>query len=304
MCRTTEGGQTVSASGLDNGQPAPALRRQIVTTSYGDVAVAEAGEGPLLVMLHSGDPGASAVSSYHQNLPALTQKFRVVLPDQPGFGRSYRPTGSDLEQQSITQITVGALFEVIDGLGIERFHLLGNSLGGAAAIAMAQTQPQRISGLVVMAPGGGWLPLGPTPTEGQKEMYRYYNGGGPSEKKMANVIRAMVFNHKEFGKDAVKARYEASLDPSHIEFYHRYNAAFARRHGMDPLWRDLHRIVAPTLLLWGRDDRTITLDGSHLMLKQIPDVQLHVFGHCGHWVHLERQREFDRLVVDFLADLT
>jgi 2-hydroxy-6-oxonona-2,4-dienedioate hydrolase/4,5:9,10-diseco-3-hydroxy-5,9,17-trioxoandrosta-1(10),2-diene-4-oate hydrolase len=280
------------------------LRERVITTSYGDIAVAEVGDGPVLVMLHGGGPGASGVSNYHQNLPALTERFRVVLPDQPGFGGSYRPTEKDLDAQSITEITTGALFEVLDELGVERFFVLGNSLGGAAAIAMAQAQPDRIAGLVLMAPGGGWLPCGPTPTEGQKEMFRYYNGGGPSEKKMASFIRTMVFNHKQFGEEVVKARYEASLDPSHIEFYHLYNAAFAKRHGMDPLWRDLHKITAPTLLLWGRDDRTITLDGSHIMLKQIPNVQLHVFGNCGHWVQLERQRDFERLVADFVSELT
>ena len=280
------------------------LRYHTIATSYGNIAVAEAGEGPALVMLHGGGPGASGVSNYHQNLPVLTKHFRVVLPDQPGFGGSYRPSEDDLNAKSITEIAVGALFEALDRLGIGRFHLLGNSLGGAAAIAMAQSQPDRISGLVLMAPGGGWLPFGPTPTEGQKEMFRYYNGGGPSEKKMADFIRTMVFNHKQFGEDVVKARYEASLDPSHIEFYHRYNAAFAKRHGMDPLWRDLHKITAPTLLLWGRDDRTITLDGSQIMLKQIRNVQLHVFGNCGHWVQLERQRDFERLVTDFLSEST
>jgi pimeloyl-ACP methyl ester carboxylesterase len=280
------------------------LKRHTVGTSYGDIAVAEAGDGPVLLMLHGGGPGASGVSNYLQNLPALIQRYRVVLPDQPGFGASYRPTEADLETDSITQIAVGALYETLDELGIERFHLLGNSLGGAAAIAMAQSQPQRVSGLVLMAPGGGWLPFGPTPTEGQKEMFRYYNGGGPSEKKMANFIRTMVFNHKQFGEDVVKARYEASLDASHIEFYHHYNAAFAKRHGMDPLWRDLHKITAPTLLLWGRDDRTITLEGAQIMLKQIRNVQLHVFGNCGHWVQLERQHDFERLVGDFLSELT
>ena len=279
------------------------LQHRTVLTSFGDIAVAEAGEGPVLVMLHGGGPGASGISNYHQNLPALTQRFRVVLPDQPGFGGSYRPTDEDLARLSITELTVGALFEALDAMGIDRFYLLGNSLGGAAAIAMAQTQPPRVAGLVLMAPGGGWLPFGPTPTEGQKEMFRYYNGGGPSEKKMANFIRTMVYDHKQFGAEVVTARYEASLDASHIEFYHRYNAAFAKRHGMDPLWRDLHKITAPTLLLWGRDDRTITLDGAQIMLKYIRDVQLHVFGNCGHWVQLERQRDFERLVADFLSEL-
>lgn len=278
------------------------LRRHRVETSLGDITVAEVGEGPVLVMLHGGGPGASGVSNYHQNLPALARRFRVVLPDQPGFGGSYRPTEADLDERSITEITVDALCQALDALGIEEFHLLGNSLGGAAAIAMAQMRPERVTRLVLMAPGGGWLPFGPTPTEGQKEMFRYFNGGGPTEKKMADFIRAMVFDHKQFGADVVRARYEASLDPSHIEFYHRYNAAFAKRHGMDPLWRDLHKIKAPTLLLWGRDDRTITLEGAQIMLKQIRDVQLHVFGRCGHWVQLERQRDFERLVADFLAE--
>ena len=279
------------------------LKRHHVTTSLGEVAVAETGEGPVLVMLHGGGPGASGVANYHQNLPALARRFRVVLPDQPGFGGSYRPTEADLDERSITQITVDTLFQALDQLGLERFHLLGNSLGGAAALAMAQTRPDRVAGLVLMAPGGGWLPSGPTPTEGQKAMFRYFNGGGPSEKKMAGFIRTMVFDHKQFGADLVKARYEASLDESHIEFYHRYNAAFAKRHGMDPLWKDLHKISSPTLLLWGRDDRTITLDGAQIMLKQIRNVQLHVFGNCGHWVQLERQREFERLVTDFLEEV-
>lgn len=279
------------------------LTHHTVDTTLGSIAVAEAGDGPVLVMLHGGGPGASGVSNYHQNLPALTSRYRVILPDQPGFGGSYRPTEADLDARSITEITVDALFQALDRLGIDQFYLLGNSLGGAAAIAMAQTQPTRVSGLVLMAPGGGWLPFGPTPTEGQKEMFRYYNGGGPSAKKMANFIRTMVFDHKQFGEDVVLARYEASLDESHIAFYHRYNSAFAKRHGMDPLWRDLHEIEAPTMLLWGRDDRTITLEGAQIMLKNIRNVQLHVFGNCGHWVQLERAREFERLVADFLGDL-
>ncbi|ETZ62933.1 4,5-9,10-diseco-3-hydroxy-5,9,17-trioxoandrosta-1(10),2-diene-4-oate hydrolase [Mycobacteroides abscessus MAB_110811_2726] len=195
-----------------------------------------------------------------------------------------------------------ALFQVLDDLAVGSFHLLGNSLGGAAAIRMAQLRPERVTRLVLMAPGGGWLPFGPTPTEGQKEMFRYFNGEGPTEKKMAAFIRAMVFDHKQFGRDVVSRRYQASLDEGHIEFYHHYNAAFAKRNGMDPLWRDLHTITAPTLLLWGRDDRTITLEGAQMMLKHISDVQLHVFGRCGHWVQLERQAEFDRLVADFLGE--
>jgi pimeloyl-ACP methyl ester carboxylesterase len=279
----------------------PKLVEHTVQTTLGPIAVSEAGEGPVLVMLHGGGPGASAVANYRQNLPALTEHFRVILPDQPGFGGSYRPTEQDLEARSITEITVDALQQTLDALGVDRFRLLGNSLGGAAAIATALEAPDRVEKLVLMAPGGGWLPFGPTPTEGQKAMFRYYNGEGPTLKKMRDFIGVMTAEPKRWA-DTAQARYEASLDESHIAFYHAYNAAFARRHGMDPLWQRVHRIKCPTLLLWGRDDRTITLDGAQLMLKQIRDVQLHVFGGCGHWVQLERQVEFERLVTDFVRE--
>ena len=279
------------------------LTHHTIPTSAGDIAIAEAGaaDAPVLVMLHGGGPGASGVANYHQNLAALTKQFRVVLPDQPGFGGSYRPSQEELDASSITQIAVDRLIEAFDTLGIQQFHLLGNSLGGAAAIALAQQHPDRVTRLVLMAPGGGWLPFGPTPTEGQKEMFRYYNGEGPTLKKMGKFIGVMTAEPKKWA-DTTQARFEASLEESHVEFYHRLNAHFAKRHGMDPLWQQLHKIKAPTLLLWGRDDRTITLEGAQIMLKYIRDVQLHVFGNCGHWVQLERQAEFERLVADFLSE--
>jgi 2-hydroxy-6-oxonona-2,4-dienedioate hydrolase/4,5:9,10-diseco-3-hydroxy-5,9,17-trioxoandrosta-1(10),2-diene-4-oate hydrolase len=276
------------------------LTHHDVATPAGTIHVAETGSGPALVMLHGGGPGASGVSNYHQNLPALAERYRVLLPDQPGFGTSFRPSEDDLDEKSITQLTADALFAALDALGIDTFHLLGNSLGGAAAIAMAQQRPERVTALVLMAPGGGWLPFGPTPTEGQKEMFRYFNGEGPTLKKMQTFIGVMTAEPKRW-KDTAQARYDASLDETHVEFYHRLNAHFAKRHGMDPLWRDLHKIKAPTLLLWGRDDRTITLEGAQIMLKCIRDVELHVFGNCGHWVQLERQAQFERLVKDFLS---
>jgi len=274
--------------------------RRTIDTSVGRISVTIVGTGVPLVLMHGGGPGASALANYRDNLEAFAD-YQVILPDQPGFGDSYRPSEEDLEKRSITEITVDAMFQLLDALGVERFHLLGNSLGGAAALGMAIAQPARARRLVLMAPGGGWLPIGPTPTEGQKAMFRYYAGEGPTIAKMKDFVRTMVANPKKFDDANIQARYEASLAPDHIEFYHRYNAAFAKRGGMDPLWKDLDQITAPTLLLWGRDDRTITLDGAWIMLRSIRDVQLHVFGRCGHWVQVERKAEFESIVGDFLG---
>jgi pimeloyl-ACP methyl ester carboxylesterase len=281
--------------------PASAVDARTIDTSLGHIAVSVLGEGFPLVLMHGGGPGASALANYHDNLEAFAG-FQVILPDQPGFGGSYRPTAEDLEARSITEITVDAMFQTLDALGVDTFHLLGNSLGGAAALGMSISQPHRVQKLVLMAPGGGWLPTSPTPTEGQKEMFRYFNGEGPTVAKMKNFVRTMVANPKLFDDANIQARYEASLDEGHIEFYHLYNNAFAKRGGMDPLWKDLDRITASTLLLWGRDDRTITLDGAWIMLKNIRRVQMHIFGNCGHWVQVEKKAEFERLVSVFLDD--
>jgi pimeloyl-ACP methyl ester carboxylesterase len=280
---------------------ASAVATHNIDTSLGHIAVSVVGEGVPLVLMHGGGPGASALANYRDNLEAFAG-FQVILPDQPGFGGSYRPAAADLEGRSITEITVDAMFQTLDALGVETFHLLGNSLGGAAALGMAINQPHRVQKLVLMAPGGGWLPTAPTPTEGQKEMFRYFNGEGPTVAKMKNFVRTMVANPKLFDDANIQARYEASLDESHIEFYHLYNNAFAQRGGMDPLWKDLDRITASTLLLWGRDDRTITLDGAWIMLKSIRRVQMHIFGNCGHWVQVEKKDEFEQLVNNFLRD--
>ena len=67
------------------------------------------------------------------------------------------------------------------------------------------------------------------------------------------------------------------------------------------LWRDLEKLKPPTLLIWGRDDKTMPLDGAFFALKRIRDVQLHVFGRCGHWAQMEHTDAFNRVVSDFLA---
>ena len=68
------------------------------------------------------------------------------------------------------------------------------------------------------------------------------------------------------------------------------------------MWREVYKLRQPVLLIWGREDRVNPLDGALVALKQIPRVQLHVFGQCGHWAQLEKFDEFNKLTVDFLKE--
>jgi len=65
-------------------------------------------------------------------------------------------------------------------------------------------------------------------------------------------------------------------------------------------WAIMHRVKAPTLLTWGRDDRVSPLDMSLIPMRTIPNAELHVFPNCGHWVMIEQKQAFESTALSFL----
>jgi 4,5:9,10-diseco-3-hydroxy-5,9,17-trioxoandrosta-1(10),2-diene-4-oate hydrolase len=111
----------------------------------------EAGTGPTVMFLHGSGPGASGFSNFKGNFPVLAERgFRALVPDSLGFGHSDKP-----EDVAYTaEFHVDAYRRFLDALGIERLSLIGNSHGGAMALAFALAYPERVERLVLMAPGG------------------------------------------------------------------------------------------------------------------------------------------------------
>jgi pimeloyl-ACP methyl ester carboxylesterase len=261
------------------------------------ISYTASGAGPCLMLLHGGGPGASGVSNFAQNLPALSRHFRVIVPDQPGYGRSAKviPPASEARSAYGARKLIGLL----DHLGIRTAHVVGNSLGGRTALMMALTHPERIGRLVLMGPGGGSLSLlSPEPSEGMKVLQNFYSPPGASLARMQALIEVMMYDPSKAPPGLANARYEAAMAPESKEFFQHY---FTVKGAREPeLWRDLEKVAHRTLLIWGRDDRVIPLDGAFILLRRMPDARLHVFPRCGHWAQLEWQEEFDRLVTDFL----
>src|SRR6202022_4425169 len=83
------------------------------------IFVAEAGSGPVVVLLHGGGPGASGVSNYSRNIDALAESFRVLVPDMPGYGRSDKAM-DHADPFGYLADMIGGL---LDELGIGRAHL-------------------------------------------------------------------------------------------------------------------------------------------------------------------------------------
>jgi 4,5:9,10-diseco-3-hydroxy-5,9,17-trioxoandrosta-1(10),2-diene-4-oate hydrolase len=253
-----------------------------------------------VVMLHGGGPGASAWSNFGRNLPAFAARLRVLMPDQPGFGRSAAPP---VEGNYFT-FSARALASLLDHLGVERVHLVGNSLGGGTAVRFALNYPDRAARLVLMGPGGLSLNVfAPDPTEGISRLAAFAAPPGPSKEKMASFLRTLVFDQKLITDELVDERYAHASTPEAIAAMAALGMSFydpaTAEDGM--LWREVHRLRNEVLLIWGREDRVNPLDGALIALKQIRKAQLHVFGGCGHWAQLEKPGPFNRLVLDFLG---
>lgn len=271
-----------------------------VRANGADVHVTDTGgQGPVVVMLHGGGPGASGVSNYSRNIDALARSFRVVVPDMPGYGRSTKHIDHS-DPFGYLADTVRAL---LDELSIPTAHLIGNSYGGAAALRLALDTPQRAAKLVLMGPGG----IGTTralPTEGLKSLLSYYGGQGPSRDKLATFIRTyLVHDGASVPDDLIDIRYRASIDPEVVA-----HPPLQRPTGLRTLWRmDLTRdkrlahLPNPTLILWGRDDKVNRPSGGPLLLNLIPHAELVMTSRTGHWMQWERARLFNALVAEFLS---
>jgi 4,5:9,10-diseco-3-hydroxy-5,9,17-trioxoandrosta-1(10),2-diene-4-oate hydrolase len=260
----------------------------------------EAGTGDIpVVMLHGGGPGASGASNFGGNLPEFAKHFRTILVDQPGFGDSDKPpvTGNYF------RFSADALAGLLDELGIDRVHLVGNSLGGGTAARFALEYPKRAGRLVLMAPGGLNLNVfAPDPTEGIKRLGAF--GGGPSPQRLAAFLRTLVYDSKLITDELVAERYAVAARPEALAAMASLGASFfdpaSAEDGM--LWREAHRLRHRVLLIWGREDRVNPLDGALVALKLLKNAQLHVFGGCGHWAQLEKRDEFNSLAIAFLEE--
>lgn len=270
-----------------------------ITLNYYDAGdPTELGGGLPLVMLHGGGPGASAWSNFGAALPGFAADFRVLLVDQPGFGDSDKPevVGNYFRHSA------GYLRAFLDELGIDRIHLLGNSLGGGTAARFALENPKRVGRLILMGPGGLNLNvLSADPTEGVKRLMDF--SADPSREALREFISTMVVDQSLVTDELVDERFADATKPGAREAMASMGASFWNPDTFEDgmIWREAHRIRQHTLLTWGREDRVNPLDGALAALKLIPRAQLHVFGRCGHWAQLEKFAEFNRIAMDFIG---
>ncbi|MEU2041928.1 alpha/beta fold hydrolase [Nocardia niwae] len=268
-----------------------------------DIYFTEAGAGPVVVLLHGGGPGASGMSNYSRNIEALAGKFRVIVPDMPGYGRSSKRVDHTDPFGDLASAVGGLL----DALGVTRAHLIGNSYGGAAALRLAMDRPEKVDRMILMGPGG----VGTTralPTKGLQSLLSYYTGAGPSREKLAQFLRDhLVDDASAITEDMIDNRYQASLDPAVIA-----NPPLQRPSGPGALrtvWRmdftrdpRLGKVQQPTLVVWGAADQVNRPSGARMLADRMPNCDVYLAARTGHWVQWERAELFNDLAATFLGE--
>jgi 2-hydroxy-6-oxonona-2,4-dienedioate hydrolase len=250
-----------------------------------------------VVMLHGSGPGASGWANFNRNVEPLVEKgYRVILMDCPGWSKSDPVvcTGSRSE------LNARALKGLLDALDLEGpVHIIGNSMGGHAAVAFALANPARAGKLILMGGGtGGPSQFVPMPTEGIKLLQGLYRE--PTIENLKKMMNVFVYDTSNLTEDLYQGRLNNMLARrDHLENFVKSLAANPKQ--FPDVGHRLSEIKSPTLIIWGRDDRFVPMDVGLRLLWGMPNAELHIFNRCGHWAQWEHADKFNRMVLDFLT---
>jgi pimeloyl-ACP methyl ester carboxylesterase len=279
-----------------------------VRMAYMDVAPAQP-NGRTVVLLH----GRNFPSSYWAPvIKTLTDAgYRVVVPDQIGFGKSSKPAG-DLHFDTLARNTIALL----DSLHVAKADIVAHSLGGMLAVRIARAYPDRIAHLLLAAPIG-------------LEDYRLYVPPTPTEKIVENEEKLTADGYRK----QLETNYSLKLPPDQVTpfidarfnikgaaDYPRWLRAFVSSAQMiyrEPAVHEIPLITQPTLFVMGADDHNApgrpnapealrpkmgqNAELARALAAQMPDARAEVIPNTGHLVFLEARARFDELMLAFLA---
>jgi 2-hydroxy-6-oxonona-2,4-dienedioate hydrolase len=267
------------------------LRQRFVDAGGIRTRVIEAGDGPALVMVHG---TGGHLEAYSRNLRTLSEHYRVVLYDMVGHGYSDKP-----DHPYTTDVLSDHLVAVLDGLGIERAHLSGESLGGWVAAWTAAHHPERVDRLVLNTPGN--ITNKPQVMAAVRESSLKAVREATPETVRARV-EWLFYDTSHVTDELVALRLGIYTQPGFEQAMTNIVALQDWKYREPYAWSAewCGQITAPTLLLWTDHDPTGTLDEAELLREWIPDARMEVIEGAGHWPQWEKPDEFHRAHLRFL----
>lgn len=264
------------------------ITEKFAEMSHGKTRYFEAGSGYPTILIH-GAGIESGADGWLVVFEDLASQLRVLSIDSLNWG-----PGDVFDQEFSFAYQVDHIREFMDVLGIDKANIVGHSMGGWLATLFAYESPERVNKLVLVAAGGAATrPLQNmvdwTPPEAE----------GVRERISARVAKAGA----PVNGDAIVESYVKKVtDPAHT-------AAFAKvmKHMTNPMTRQRYNTVrrlphihAPTLIVWGDNDKVNDLSLGHVLNEGIKGSKLVVLADTGHGVPQERPKEFAQALLEFL----
>jgi len=272
---------------MENLEIANNIKTGKFNTNYHDL-----GEGEVVMFIHGSGPGVSAYANWRPTMPVISEQFRVIAPDMVGFGYSDRPQDIIYSMD----VWVQQIIDLMDALELDKINLVGNSFGGALALALVIKYPKRFNKIVLMGSVGVNFDL----TYGLDKVWGYI----PSIENMKELLDIFAYDRNIVTDDLAKMRYEASIREG---FQESFSSMFPapRQDSIEAMKsdeKDIKDIKNEALIIHGREDKVIPLGNSIRLNQLIQKSQLHVFGECGHWTQIEHKDKFIRLISNFFNE--
>lgn len=260
-----------------------------------NVVALGSGRGDPMVLIHGVD---GCWTDWLEQLPELSRDRRVVALDLPGFGWSELPA-NPVSIRGYAQCVEA----VCDGLGIARAQLVGHSLGGLVAAELALSSPGRVERLALVAPAIYW--------RNQPGARRLMASGRVLERYSDWAAARWHFAlRRPRVRQASLSRAVAHPDrlpPETVyEMLKPVGTAAALRQALRALWEhdireEVGRIAAPSLVVWGAEDRIISPRFAERLGERLPDARVEVFEDTGHCPQLEHPERFNRVLREFAS---
>ena len=247
-----------------------------------DTYIGDEGKGFPLVLVH-GFLGSSKM--WKPQIDFFSHHFRVITPDLPGFGRS-----SKAKSHNSIQSIANLLLDRLEEKKIDKFHLLGHSMGGMIVQEMAKKSGGKISKLVCYSTGPRGEMPGRFETVDQSRENIKKNGLEVTAKNIAQTWFVAGEKAKYFDL-CLEAGKQTSIEAAD-------NALIAIKnwHGV----KNLQDIKNNTLIIWRDKDKSYNLGQVQTLEKNISDSNLVIFKGCAHNVHLEQPDQFNHTIKNFL----
>ena len=278
------------------GRHSAGLAKKEIQVDDHKIVYLEGGKGQTILLLHG---FAANKDNWIRFAKYLTNDYHVVIPDIPGFGESSQIQNENYAAEN----QVKRIDRFMEALKVEKFHLVGNSMGGMLAALYGAKYPQKVLTLALLAPGGvgspnpsevtiliknGKNPLLTGNTEDYDKLLKLCFVKPPLiPSQFKKVLAADAVAHRDFNKKIFDDTY-GNLTKEELS---------ARENFLKPY---LPQIQAPVLVIWGDSDKILDVGGVSVLEKNLKNYQTVIMKDTGHAPMLEKPQETASYYVSYL----